>query len=100
MSWGHKIHDGELPDGVTKEEIDAAMAEADTIFLTIEEHDDWLYAWDRDNNRFLAQGSTIKDLFERLYELAHTLSDSHVMFRIEKQDGGEILKRRSLTELQ
>jgi hypothetical protein len=84
-------------DGVAMEKIQAAMRGARKINLKIEEHQDWLYAWDRDTNDFLTQGSTVEELFDRLYEVADRLTESSVVFRCSQDDGGNIVRRRSLT---
>ncbi len=90
---------GELPADVTEAEIEEAMAQARTVHLSIEEHQGWLYAWDAENNKFLAQGETVNQLFERLYELAMSWpGQQSVAFKIIKDRGGEIVKQRLLTE--
>jgi hypothetical protein len=90
---------GEMPPDVTEVEIEQAMAQARTVPLSIEEHQGWLYAWDAENNKFLAQGQTVNQLFERLYELAMGWSgEQSVAFKIIKDQGGDIVKQRLLTE--
>lgn len=84
-------------DDVAIEKIQAAMRGARTINLKIEEHQDWLYAWNRDTNDFLTQGSTVEELFDRLYEVADRLTENTVVFRCSREDGGDIIRRRSLT---
>ena len=86
-----------MPEEVELENVQAALKGAHTIHLRIEEHQDWLYAWDRDKSDFLAQGSTVEELFDRLYDLAERLTENTVVFRCGRDDGGDIIRRRSLT---
>ncbi len=89
----------DLPEGVTEAEIQEALAQAQTVFLKIEEHQDWLYAWDSESNEFLAQGATVNDLFERLYERAMKQpGERSVVYRMRREDGGDVVKQRLLTE--
>lgn len=86
---------------ITKEqraEIEAVLADADEVYLRIEEHQGWLYAWNDATDEFMTQGATVVELFDRLYEVAERISNNHVVFRIKKDEGGEILRNRSLTE--
>ncbi len=82
-------------DDVAIEKIQAAMRGARKINLKIEEHQDWLYAWNRDTNDFLTQGSTVEELFDRLYDVAERLTENSVVFRCGREDGGDIIRRRT-----
>lgn len=64
--------------------------------MIIEEIQGHLYAWDKYSNEFLGQGATVEKLFERLQD--DVPGGSTVVFRIAKEDGGQILYKRSLTE--
>ena len=64
------------------------------VVIYIEEHQQQLYAWRSRDNQFLAQGSTVKGLFERLAEQAR----ANTMFQIEKDRGGQLIQQRLLTE--
>jgi hypothetical protein len=66
------------------------------LHLVVEEHQNWLYAWDKFTNEFKGQGATVFNLFERLQE--DVVEGSTVIFRIAKEDGGRIIHQRSLTE--
>lgn len=66
------------------------------VHLIIEELQGQLYAWDKFTNQFRGQGKTIADLFERLQEDID--EGCTVVFRISKEEGGQILYQRSLTE--
>lgn len=88
-----------MPAGFDEAEFQDALKGARTVFLNIEEHENWLYAWDSKSNEFLAQGATVEALFERLYERAMSQpGERSTVYRIAKNGGGEIVKQRLLTE--
>lgn len=70
------------------------------INLVIEEHHNWLYAWNKDTNEFLGQADTVQGLFKRI---AEDIPDTEICgIKCAKDDGGLILQawaRRELEEL-
>ena len=63
------------------------------VYLTIEEIQGNLYAWDAETNEFLGQGATRDALFERLSEQAA----GNTMYRIKRDQGGDLLTGNGLT---
>ena len=88
-----------LPPSFDEADFQAALKGARKVYLNIEEHENWLYAWDSKSNEFLAQGATVDELFERLYERAmNQPGERSTVYRIAKNGGSEIVKQRLLTE--
>ena len=66
------------------------------LHMIVEELQGHLYAWNKRTNEFLGQGSTVEKLFDRLYDDVPV--GSTVVFRVAPEDGGQIIRRRGLTE--
>jgi len=68
------------------------------INLLIEEHQGWLYAWDKDSNNFMGQADTVSGLFKRIAQDVH--DNEKIGLKCAADDGGNLLKIWALTELE
>jgi len=66
------------------------------VHLYIEEHQGSLYAWRKNDHRFMGQGETVAKLFERLHD--DVPDGETVMFKIAVDEGGDILHARAQSE--
>lgn len=70
--------------------VEKSSEDLEVIEIKLEQHGEQIYAFRKDNDQFLGQGSTQEDLVHRLGEKMR-----NVRLLISREDGGELMGGRS-----